>query len=426
MKPNDIFDYTKISDDCIKCGKCIPVCTIYNVNPDEVTSPRGFIDLLGAYKRGDLELDKTAKDIFESCFLCTNCVEVCPNSLPTDMIIEQVRNDIRKKYGLAWYKKLFFFLLRHRKIMDFLAKLGYVFQTCGFKIKDKQSSMEPRFSMPIIKKDRLLPSVKHKTFLNSYEDVIKNGGKAKVGIFIGCLGNYTYTNIGKSLLEILKVLEMDAYLIKDQLCCGAPAYFTGDFDTVDYLAKHNIEYFESFIDDLDAIIIPEATCSAMIKIDYAHFFHDQPKWKNRANAINKKVFMATEWLHNNTHLRKLLSLKGRISEDLITYHDPCHAKKMQGIEKEPRNLIKQSYKFTEMSDPNKCCGFGGVTMQTEKFHYAKAAGKPKAQMIKETQAEIVSSECSACRMQITNSLYDEGVDIIFRNPIELIADALKE
>jgi len=31
------------------------------------------------------------------------------------------------------------------------------------------------------------------------------------------------------------------------------------------LAKQNIEYFESFFDQIDAMIIPEATCSAMIK-----------------------------------------------------------------------------------------------------------------------------------------------------------------
>lgn len=421
----EIFDFTKISDDCIKCGKCIPVCTIHNVNADEVTSPRGFIDLLGQYKQGNLELDKTAKDIFESCFLCTNCVEVCPNDLPTDMIIEQVRNDIRKKYGLAWYKKLFFYLLRHRKIMDTMASLGYVFQTCGFKIKEKQSSMEPRFSLPIIKKDRLLPSASKKSFLNSHEDVILNGGKGKVGIFIGCLANYTYTDIGKSLLEILKVLEIDVYLIKKQLCCGAPAYFTGDFDTVDFLAKHNVEYFESFYDDLDAIIIPEATCSAMIKIDYAHFFHNQLEWKKRAEHVSKKVFMATEWMHNNTKLKEILKEKGQNSDELITYHDPCHAKKMQGIHTEPRELIKQNYKFTEMSDSNRCCGFGGVTMQTEKFHFAQAAGRPKAAMIEETKAEIVSAECSACRMQITNSLYEADVDAVFKNPIELIAKALK-
>ncbi len=426
VKKEDIFDFTKISDDCIKCGKCIPVCTIHDVNADEVTSPRGFIDLLGAYKRGELELDKTAKDIFESCFLCTNCVEVCPNDLPTDMIIEQVRNDIRKKYGLAWYKKLFFFLLRHRKIMDILASLGYVFQTCGFKIREKQESMEPRFSLPIIKKDRLLPSASKKSFLNSYDDVIINGGKGKVGIFIGCLGNYTYTNIGKSLLEILKVLEIDAYLIKKQLCCGAPAYFTGDFDTVDYLAKHNIEYFESFKDELDAIIVPEATCSAMVKIDYAHFFHDQKEWQERATNISSKIFMATEWMHNNTKLKEILAKKGKTSDKLITYHDPCHAKKMQGIDKEPRELIKQNYKFTEMSNSNRCCGFGGVTMQTEKFHFALAAGRPKAAMIEDTKAEIVSAECSACRMQITNSLYEAKVDVVFKNPIELIAEALKK
>ena len=425
MQINEIFNYQEITEDCIKCGKCIPVCTIHDVNRDEVTSPRGFIELLGAYQNGHLELDKNAKDIFESCFLCTNCVEVCPNSLPTDMVIEQVRNDIRKKFGLAWYKKAFFFLLRHRKIMDFLAKLGYVFQTCGFKIKEQQSSMESRFSFPMVKKGRLFPSVKTKTFLNSHPDIIRNGGKGKIGIFIGCLGNYTYTDIGKSLLEILKVLEIDAYLIKKQLCCGAPAYFTGDFDTVDYLAKYNIEYFESFINDLDAIIIPEATCSAMIKIDYGHFFHDKIEWKQRAEKVSQKVFMATEWLDQNTILQEILAKKPN-QEQLITYHDPCHARKMQGIYQEPRNLISQNYQITEMSDPNKCCGFGGVTMQSEKFHLAHAAGLPKAAMIKDTKADIVSSECSACRMQISNSLNDAKVETIFKNPIELIAQALKQ
>ena len=47
------FNYTAISDDCVKCGKCKPVCTIFNINQDEATSPRGFIDLLGAYERNE-------------------------------------------------------------------------------------------------------------------------------------------------------------------------------------------------------------------------------------------------------------------------------------------------------------------------------------------------------------------------------------
>ena len=424
-KLDDIFDFTETSDACVKCGKCIPVCTIHNVNADEVTSPRGFIDLLGAYKRGHLELDKTAKDIFESCFLCTNCVDVCPKSLPTDMVIEQARADIAQKFGIAWYKRLFFMLLRHRWLNDLAFKLGWTFQTCGFKIRSEIDSMTSRFNLPMIKTDRLLPSLRKKSFLNSHQENIDNGGKRKVAVFIGCLANYNYVDIGESLLEILKALEIDAFLAKDQKCCGAPAYFTGDFSTVDKNAKHNIEYFEKFGDDIEAIIVPEATCSAMLKIDYEHFFHDQPEWLERAKKIKGKIFMATEWLQNHTHLEHLLASKKKDSK-IVTYHDPCHARKMQGVYQEPRNLVRQNYKIVEMSDPNACCGFGGITMQTEKYHFAKAAGVPKAAMIEKTGADVVTAECSACRMQINNSMHNAGVETVFKNPIELIAEALRD
>jgi glycolate oxidase iron-sulfur subunit len=421
----ELFNFSEITDGCIKCGKCIPVCTIHNISPDEVTSPRGFIDLLGAYHKGNLDLDKNAKNIFESCFLCTNCVDVCPISLPTDTIIEQVRADIAKKYGIAWYKRLFFMLLRHRWLNDIAFKLGYTFQTCGFKIKADIDSMNSRFNLPMIKTGRLLPSLRKTSFLNSHKENISNGGKRKVAIFIGCLGNYNYTDIGEGLLEILAALEIDAFLAKDQKCCSAPAYFTGDFATVDANAKHNIKYFESFSQDVEAIIVPEATCSAMLKIDYEHYFHDQPEWKERAIKIKNKIFMATEWLQHHTHLEHLLASKKKDTK-IVTYHDPCHAKKMQGIYQEPRNLVRQNYKIVEMSDPNACCGFGGITMQTEKYHFAKAAGVPKAAMIKKTGADIVAAECSACRMQINDSMHDADVQTVFKNPIELIAEALRK
>ncbi len=428
---NNKFDFTKINDDCIKCGKCKPVCTIFNINQDETTSPRGFIDLLGAYKEDKLNLDLNAKNIFESCFLCTNCVEVCPNDLPVDMIIEQVRFDIAKKFGISWYKRFFFFLLKHRKIMDLMSTLGWVFQTCALKLDDNKQSAIPRFSLPIVKKNRALPYANKISFLNKYPQNIKalkkennKTKKNKVAIFIGCMSNYTYTNTGDALVTILKKLNLDIMIPKKQLCCAAPAYFTGAFNSVDYLIKKNIEYFETWIDDVDAVLIPEATCSAMINQDWEHYLHNQIQWQKRAKALSSKMFMATKWLENNSNLVSLLQKSNKKFDELVTYHDPCHAKKMQGIWKEPRNLLKQNYVLTEMSDSNRCCGFGGLTMQTEKYELARAAGLPKATMIKQTKAQIVSAECSACRMQITNSLYISNVDVKFQNPIELIAKAL--
>jgi len=113
-------------------------------------------------------------------------------------------------------------------------------------------------------------------------------------------------------------------------------------------------------------------------------------------------------------------------DNSITYHDPCHARKTQGVWKEPRALLSQNYPLIEMENPNRCCGFGGVTIQTERFELAQMAGAPKAKMIEETGADIVSAECSACRMQLTNAMYQNGVKTVFKNPIELMEEALRK
>ncbi len=423
----EIFNYAATSDECIKCGKCIPGCTIHMIHPDETTSPRGFIDLLGAYQSGEIELDKTAKDIFESCFLCTACTEVCPNDLPTDMVIEQVRKDIADRFGIAWFKRAFFTLLRHRWLMDWMMKLGYTFKTCAFADEPTRGGMIPRFKMPIIKSGRLLPSLSKTSFLKKYPEENPHGGKRRVAIFIGCLANYNYTTVGDGLMEILETLEIDAFIPRQQMCCSAPAYFTGDFYTVETLTRQNIEYFETFFDEIEAMIVPEATCSAMISHDWEVFFRNQgmDDWADRARKLNQKIFMATEWLEKHTDLTERLAAKGVQMPATVTYHDACHAAKVQDIREEPRTLLSQNYDMVEMSDPDRCCGFGGVTTQTEKYHLAEAAGAPKAAMIAETGAQVVSAECSACRMQIGNSLHQADVDVVVKNPIELIAEALR-
>ncbi len=100
-------------------------------------------------------------------------------------------------------------------------KLGWVFKSCGFKEVDKKG-MVARFNLPIIKADRLLPSLSKVSFLNKYPSRIE-GKKQKVAIFIGCLANYNYTEIGDSLVEVLKELDIEIIIPKEQKCCAAPA-----------------------------------------------------------------------------------------------------------------------------------------------------------------------------------------------------------
>ncbi|MDL0110467.1 (Fe-S)-binding protein [Campylobacter felis] len=419
------MDFAKFSQSCVKCGKCIPTCTIHQIKRDEINSPRGFLDLLTAYKEGNLELDKEAKRVFESCFLCTNCVEVCPSHIRVDNAIEAVRYDIAKKFGIAWYKRLLLYFLRTRKALDIAAKFGFVFQSCAFALQN--SGMKARFSLPLIKKGRLLPSFKQKSFLNQNTEFIDNGGEKSVGFFVGCLANYFYIDSAKAVLSIAKELKINVDLMKEQVCCGAPHFFTGDFKSLESLAKKNVEYFEKKLESVEYIITPEATCSAMLSVDLEHFFTmiKEEQWAKRAAKIAPKIKLATWYFYEKTPLLELLKTKAQ-KELLITYHDPCHARKMQGVFKEPRAFLKANYRFAEMSDSNACCGFGGVSMQSDYYENTLKVGLKKAKMIDESGASVVSAECSACRMQISNALTQNQSKVVFKSPLELIAQALKQ
>jgi len=421
-----VFKFSEISDMCIKCGKCIPGCTIHRVNPDEATSPRGFLDILKAVEEGEIDIDKNFKDTVESCFLCNQCVEVCPNSLPTDFMIENARNKVAEKFGIAWWKRGFFFLLKNRWAYDLVSKFGFYFQTCGFKIEEEKKSIRSKFNLPMLKKGRLIPAFRKKTFLKKYPENIKLSGKRKVAIFIGCLANYNYVEVGDSLVEILKFLDIDIFIPKKQACCGAPAYFTGDFKTTEELIKRNIEYFESFLDEVEAILVPEATCTAMLKKDYEEYIkYYMPEMVERHKKVKAKIFGTTEWLYKYTDLEERLS-KLKKSDKKITYHDACHFGKVFNIRKEPRSLINKNYTINEMEDPDVCCGFGGITIQSEKFDLARREGLIKAEMIKRVDADYVSAECSACRMQITEHLDKVGDKKLFKHPLELIAERIKK
>ncbi|MDR2904422.1 MAG: (Fe-S)-binding protein [Helicobacteraceae bacterium] len=419
----EIFDFNKYAEDCVKCAKCVPTCTIHKINPDETTSPRGFIHLLSCAQNGELPLDRTAKKIFESCFLCAHCVSQCPSKVPTDTLIEFARAEIAKKFGIAWYKRAAFFLLRHRGLLNIAAKAGFIVLPCGFS--RHRNGMKARFSMPFIRKNRVIPSVAAKSFLKTYPERMDFGGDRTVAVFVGCMANYAYTGVGDSLLYILRCLGINVFIPKDQLCCGAPSYFTGDLKTTKKLVKYNIEYFELFIDAVEAVIIPEATCSAMIIHDWAKVLANEPLWVERAERIAAKCFIASQFLARNTNLLEILPEIPAEKRETLTYHDPCHARLAQGVFKEPRALLKNLCDLSEMENSSTCCGFGGITIQTDRHALARAAGIEKARMIAATNARLVSAECSACRVQLSDALERQGLAQKFLHPLEIVAEYLR-
>jgi len=113
-----------------------------------------------------------------------------------------------------------------------------------------------------------------------------------------------------------------------------------------------------------------------------------------------------------------LRLNPQANFETVTYHDSCNMARNGGVIEEPRRILRAAAaKFVEMT-PNRteayCCGGGGGLVALP--DYAKLrlqAGKPKADQIRRTGAQVVVAACENCRLQLgdLNTHYNLGVRI---------------
>ncbi len=407
-------------ESCVKCGICRSVCPVFKEEKSEPYVARGHITLLSEFIKGNIDFDEeTSKDYLYKCLLCTTCVESCPNNSETDTIVEIARHEVIKKHGLPTYKMVMSKLLKSRKLMDFAFKSASAFS--GYFTNSTElprKGIRLKFPVKGIDKNRVLPPLSRKTFLEKYGSDKKEG---EIAVFPGCLINYTYTEIGDAFMEILRKLDIPYTVPTTQLCCGAPIYFSGNFEDAQFLAKRNIELFLSL--DVDKIVVLEPTCASMIKIDYPKLFmyFEDKEWEEKARKVAEKITDPISFLYSKDELLgklKKLNIK-------TTYHDPCHLKRTLKIEKEPREFLLLTTDFKEMEDADRCCGNGGTFSLDYRETSLKIASK-KVKGIVNSKAEYLITSCSACIMQLADILNLENKNHIkIKHLLEVINEALE-
>ncbi len=111
-----------------------------------------------------------------------------------------------------------------------------------------------------------------------------------------------------------------------------------------------------------------------------------------------------------------LSLRGKVVEERVTYHDPCNISRQGKITEEPREILKAICRdYIEMS-PNRtenfCCGGGGGTVSIDEIRSFRTTqmGRMKAEQIRETGASIVVAPCANCKKQLREVCEDNGLE----------------
>lgn len=222
---------------------------------------------------------------------------------------------------------------------------------------------------------------------------IINGGIVRVALFVSCMVDLFYPEIGEATVQILRRAGADVYFPARQTCCGQVAYNTGYHDETAALAKHFVEVFERS----DAIVSPSGSCAATVRVEYPHLFADNAQWGPRARQVAERTYELSEFL---VRILKVDDL-GAEWHGRITYHDACHGNRKLGIYAEPRRLLKhvRGLEIVEMERSDWCCGFGG-TFAVKMPEVSVAIADHKEQQALATGADTVVTGDAACMMHM--------------------------
>lgn len=405
---------------CVKCGNCLAQCPVYLETLEEPLAARGKMALVESMQEEDPEYTKRYYQMLSRCLLCGTCAENCPNGVCGDEIIREARALLVGKKGLTLPKKAIFqYFLDTDRLMPLLLKAGASLQHFFLEKIPEESGLRLRFPMPFIDSKRFIPGLAPDPFLEIRSGWVRAEKETmRVGLFVGCVSNYMFPRIAQSALDLFVRNGISVYIPKEQKCCGLPAFGSGDDETPRSIARKNIEAFAG--ESLDQVIAPCASCTAMLKLDYPLLFGEDDPLRMKARAFAEKVSDATFLL------AKVLGPRARDAGPpakrlRVTYHDPCHLRRKLGIFKEPRALLQSTpgLEYVEMKDANRCCGQGG-SFNVANYDLSLKILDRKTKAIEESEAEIVTTTCSGCMLQLMDGIHQAGLKKEVRHLLEII------
>src|SRR4030042_1116781 len=412
----ELQETRELVDRCNKCGLCISTCPVYQQILMEAASPRGKVQVVKNYLEGNLELSKRFKEIILTCLLCENCVVNCPSGVRHDHVFTDLRGELVRRYGLDWKKRLIYKLRTNEKFIhsfSVFAKLGrnWLLETFakGMRIGN----------IPVER----LPKVNAKPFRDQFNGVILPDGEAKgrVLYFTGCFTNYFAGDVGQAVVNVLKKLRLEIEIPAAQERCGLAAILAGEGDLPLKNVQQNISTLSRA--RVDAVLVDCATCGAAFRKEYIDLLKRKGLDTTQAEILKGKTQDVMEYIAER--IDELPLRKDYTGEKIrVTYHDPCHLVRSQGVSSAPRKILRAlpQVEYVEMEEANACCG-GGGTFQFDYPEVSKGITEKKIGRIRATGARIVVTGWPGCRLTIGGNMGARDA-IAALHPLQLLDMAL--
>lgn len=240
------------------------------------------------------------------------------------------------------------------------------------------------------------------------------GLKPRVALFITCLGDQFFPQVGECAVRVLRRLGVEVTFNPAQTCCGQPAFNTGYRDEARAVASRVLDLF----DDADYVVAPSGSCTSMMRVFYPELFAGDPKQLAKVENLRGRLFEFSEFLVN---VLKVEDVGARFPHR-VAYHDSCHLLRELGVEAEPRKLLRavRDVELVELQDNQVCCGFGG-TFSVKFPEVSVAMGGDKTRAAAATSAEYLVANDSGCLMHLAGLIHRQGLPLKTLHLAELLA-----
>ncbi|HEX6958056.1 MAG TPA: (Fe-S)-binding protein [Ferrovibrio sp.] len=239
--------------------------------------------------------------------------------------------------------------------------------------------------------------------------------KPRVALFVTCLVDLFRPSVGFAAIKLLEDAGCQVEVPETQVCCGQPAYNSGDRRDTTEIARQVIAAFENY----DYVVAPSGSCGGMIKDHYPALFAADPAWQARAERLSARSFELTSFLVDVLKVERLppVSLDAK-----ATYHDSCSGLRELGVKRQPRMLLDnvEGLQLVEMKTPETCCGFGG-TFCVKYGEVSTDIVSRKTEDIAQTGADLLLAGDMGCLLNMAGRLQREGRDIKVRHVAEVLA-----
>lgn len=238
----------------------------------------------------------------------------------------------------------------------------------------------------------------------------------KVSLFIPCLTDQFFPQVGINLYKILRKAGAKVDYPDEQTCCGQPAFNSGYHAEAVELAQRFLQIFRN----AQYIVAPSGSCTSMVKMFYPEILED-PGMHELLHEITAKTYEFSDFLVNVMGISDL----GVHFPHRVTYHDACHLLRELKVKEAPRNLMRhvRGLELIEMEESESCCGFGG-TFSVKFQEISTAMAEDKASAIARTGAEYVVANDSSCLMQIGGYLSRNGLTTKPLHLVDLLGQGL--